>query len=166
MWETRPGTPKHAFHDNSNIPPLAPPPSSYHTNIINLNNSSNKNSRSKLRLLHTLLGKSMNPKKKSHLASSPSSSLASLSSSCSSFRDPMMNTPTSTYAAHKRRRFSSWGGHEIRAIMDDHHRDEVWPSRLCFGIGKDNGERVHQGGYSSVLIMKKAFLSMVGHRSA
>ncbi|KAI3447844.1 hypothetical protein Pfo_004509 [Paulownia fortunei] len=160
IWETRPGTPKHTFCDNSNIPPLTPPPS-YHTNI-NLNDSSKKHSRSKL-LLHTLLRR-MNPKK-AHLASSTSSSssLSSLScslSSRSSFCDPMM---TPTYV-RRRRRFSSWGGSSFDERAMDDHRDKVCPSRLCFGIGKDNGERV-QGG-SSVLILKKALLSIVGHGSA
>ncbi|KAI3474763.1 hypothetical protein Pfo_029989 [Paulownia fortunei] len=157
-WETRPGTPKHTSSDNSHIPPLTPPPS-YYTN--NVNNSSKKQSRSKL-LLHNLLRR-MNPKK-AHLASSHSSasSLSSLSwssSSHSSYSDPM-TTPT---YVHKRRRFSSWGSSFDERAMDD-RRDEVCPSRLCFGIGKNNGERL-QIGYS-VLIVKKALLSIVGRGSA
>ncbi|PIN15748.1 hypothetical protein CDL12_11607 [Handroanthus impetiginosus] len=155
-WETRPGTPKHAFSENSHIPPLTPPPS-YYTNKFN--NSSKKNSRSKL-LLHTLLRR-MSPKKAHSVDSSySSSSLSSLSwssSSHSSFSDPMM-TPT-----YKRRRFSSWGSSFDERTMND-RRDEVCPSRSCLGAGKDKGDRLR--GCYSVFIVKKALFSIVGRGSA
>ncbi|KAK4418860.1 hypothetical protein Salat_2298800 [Sesamum alatum] len=154
MWETRPGTPKHTSSDNSyNIPPLTPPPS-YYTNNNFTNSTSNKYySRSKL-LFHTFLRR-MNPKKTHSSASSHSptssssfSSLSWSSSSRSSFSDPVM---TPTYV-HKRRRTSSW------SYSFD---------KSCFGIDKEmiNGERVQvqlQRGCS----VKKAFLSIVGRRSA
>ncbi|KAK6129478.1 hypothetical protein DH2020_036791 [Rehmannia glutinosa] len=145
-WETRPGTPKHTSSENFHIPPLTPPPS-YYTN--NFNNSSKKHSRSKL-LLHSLLRRMSISKRSQYVASShsSSSSLSSLSWSSSvhsSFSDPIA---TPNYV-HKRRRFSSWGSSFDAKSVDDHiHRDEVCPSRLCFGIGK------------------KALLSIVGRGSA
>ncbi|KAL0375423.1 UNVERIFIED_CONTAM: hypothetical protein Sradi_3458000 [Sesamum radiatum] len=144
MWETRPGTPKHTSSHNSHIPPLTPPPSYYTNNFTN--SSKNHSCRSKL-LFHTFLRR-MNPKKphspSSHSPTSSFSSLSCSSSSRSSFSDPVM---TPTYA-HKRRRTSSW------SVSFD--------KSSCFGIENENGENQRR----SVLIVKKALLSIVGRRSA
>ncbi|KAL2479275.1 Uncharacterized protein Adt_32345 [Abeliophyllum distichum] len=156
IWETTPGTPKYTFPDTS-IPPLTPPPS-YYSNK-NVNKSLNKHSRSKI--LYNFLTRIF--KKVAHVGSSPSSSsvshsLSSLSFSSSSqslFSDPGMPS------GHRRRQFSSWGSsfdHD-----HDHHHEQVGSSRLCFCIRRDTGES-SQGGFS-VLIMKKALLSIVGRGS-
>ncbi|KAL6520864.1 hypothetical protein OROGR_017433 [Orobanche gracilis] len=157
-WEIIPGTPKHKSSENYHIPPLTPPPS-YYTN--NLNNYSKNHSRSKL-ILHNLLRK-MNLTKKSNFESSShssSSSLSSLSSSSAAhslFSDPI----TKPGHLHERRRFfRSWGSTSSDAKSVDVPSGEV----CCFGIGKDNGERI-QSGYS-VLIVKKALLSIIGRGSA
>ncbi|PIN26322.1 hypothetical protein CDL12_00908 [Handroanthus impetiginosus] len=162
LWETRPGTPKHTFSIdvNFNIPPLTPPPSC-HTNV-NLNNSSKKHySRSsKLLILRTLLRRMRLKKDISHLPSSPNSLSSPLwsSSSHSSFSDPA-TTPTNYI--NRRRRFLSCGS----SFEMDYDRDEAYcPSRMSSGIGKNNGKAVQSG--SSVLIVKKAFLSFVGRGSA
>ncbi|KAL3654790.1 hypothetical protein CASFOL_000576 [Castilleja foliolosa] len=151
-WESTPGTPKHKSSENPNIPPLTPPPSYFTTN---LNNSSKNHSRSKL-LFNNLLRR-MNPTKKSRLGvSSPhSSSFSSLSwssSAHSSFSDAVPSN-----CVRKRRRFSSWGS------SFDAKSDVINP-RGCFGIGKGSGER-SRNGYS-VLIVKKALLSIVGRGSS
>jgi hypothetical protein len=81
------------------------------------------------------------------------------SSSNSLYSDPVA-TPTYAY---RRRRFASWGSSSDHGAMED-RRDEVCPSRLCFGIGKDKRDR-RQGGSYSVLMAKKALSSFVGLRS-
>ncbi|KAL6568778.1 hypothetical protein OROHE_004462 [Orobanche hederae] len=151
-WETIPGTPKHKSSENYHIPPLTPPPS-YYTN--NLNNSSKNHSRSKL-LLHNLLRR-MNPTKKSNLQSSSrssSSSLSSLSSSSSAAHSLFSDPITTPGHLHERGRFfTSWGSTSFDAKS----------GVCCFGIWKDKGERI-QSGYS-VLIVKKALLSIIGRGS-
>ncbi|KAL0338097.1 UNVERIFIED_CONTAM: hypothetical protein Sangu_1331800 [Sesamum angustifolium] len=81
----------------------------------------------------------------SHSPTSSFSSLSWSSSSRSSFSDPVI---TPTYAHNKRRRTSSW------SVSFD--------KSSCFGIEKENGEIQRR----SVLIVKKALLSIVGRRSA
>ena len=144
LWESQPGTPKHALSDTS-LPPLTPPPA-YYSHYGKP--PEKKHSRSKL--LHTLFLR-INLKKKT-VPSSPSSSW---SSSESSISVPMKH---SKYRG--RSRFSS-----VRSSFAGSVDDEVTvgstASTLCFGIGREMTRGGLPGAYS-VVIMKKALLAMVG----
>ncbi|KAL3531613.1 hypothetical protein ACH5RR_005134 [Cinchona calisaya] len=142
-WETRPGTPKHAFSDYSTLPPLTPPPSYY--SHITKNPSSKKQSRSKLlrNLVMRINHKMSHLIVTTSLSSSSSSSLSSLSWSSS--------TPSSFRG--RRRRFTSWGSSSFDGVGDD--RLEMPNSRFCFPVGKN-------GKGNSVVTMKKNLLSMIG----
>ncbi|GFY83834.1 hypothetical protein Acr_03g0006080 [Actinidia rufa] len=145
LWESQPGTPKHALSHTS-LPPLTPPPSYYsHYGKKPVK----KHSRSKL--LHALFF--WINLKKSPVPSSPSSS--SWSSSESSISVPMKH---SKYRG--RSRFSS-----VRSSFSGSIDDEVTvgstASTLCFGISREMTSGGLPGAYS-VVIMKKALLAMVG----
>lgn len=140
-WEIQPGTPKHKFSDNS-LPPLTPPPSYYSSNP---NHHQTKPSNTKYyprsKFLCNLLF-NINAIKKRQVASSSPSSLSS-----SSWSSSMSSANTSSKGFGSRRsRFRS------------------------FGSSFDDGKMYHDGssGGSSftVVIMKKAWLSIVGRRSA
>ncbi|KAK3017480.1 hypothetical protein RJ639_005984 [Escallonia herrerae] len=160
MWESQPGTPKHKFSDHS-LPPLTPPPSYYSNN--NVKHTKKHFSKSK-QLWHTLFLR-INLKKASQVVmpTSPPSSLDS-SSSWSSSLSSMSGVPmTPSKAFRRRRRFLSMGSLDDRIIVDDEeHVSHGSPhSMLCFGVNHRDKE---YGGYS-VVIMKKALMSMVGRRS-
>lgn len=155
-WETRPGTPKHAFANNSSVPPLTPPPSYFATG-----SKSYSNKETRANFLHTLLRRIHS--KKVFASSSPSSvgSTLSWSTSCSSsFSDPSV-TP------HRRirRQFSSWGS---SSTFDEKGlNDELCGSSrmMCFGMGSksSNGageKRIH--GRRINWQVKNALLSIVG----
>ncbi|KAI8013315.1 hypothetical protein LOK49_LG05G00125 [Camellia lanceoleosa] len=132
MWESQPGTPKHALSDTS-LPPLTPPPSYYSQNP---KQPTKKHSRSKL--LNTLFLR-INLKKPSTRSSPPSSSpsLSSLSwssSSHSSLSVPV--TPSNNF--HRRRSQSSC----VSSMSSDEKVDEAEvslgspQSTLCYGMGR------------------------------
>uniref|UniRef100_A0A5B7AE99 Uncharacterized protein n=1 Tax=Davidia involucrata TaxID=16924 RepID=A0A5B7AE99_DAVIN len=147
LWESQPGTPKYTFCDTT-IPPLTPPPS-YYCN----NNTKPKKKNSISKLLHTLFLR-INLKK-AHLPSS------SLSSSSWSSSHSSVSVPTTPSKLHGRSRFLS-----PRSSFDDRVDEEELRafgspnSTSCFNIGRDTNGGL-RGGYS-VVIMKKALLSMVG----
>ncbi|XP_057513204.1 uncharacterized protein LOC130795222 [Actinidia eriantha] len=153
LWESQPGTPKHALSDTS-LPPLTPPPA-YYSHYGKA--PEKKHSRSKL--LHTLFLR-INLKKKT-VPSSPSSSLSSSwSSSESSISVPMKH---SKYRG--RSRFSSVGSSFSGSIDDEEVTVGSTASTLCFGIGREmTGGGLHSA--YSVVIMKKALLAMVGRGSS
>ncbi|KAI3788710.1 hypothetical protein L2E82_01483 [Cichorium intybus] len=155
-WEIQPGTPKHKFSDNS-IPPLTPPPSYYISNHDQDHNTKRKYyQRSKL-LYNFLLNIKLI--KKGQVASSSPSSLSS-----SSWSSSMSSTvPSSKGHRSRRRRFSSFGS----SFDDGHMYGGGSPDTVkCFGINSNNSTNINglSSGYT-VVIMKKAFLSIVGRRS-
>ncbi|KAL7248671.1 hypothetical protein ACSBR2_003423 [Camellia fascicularis] len=163
VWESQPGTPKHALSDTS-LPPLTPPPSYYSQNP---KQPTKKHSRSKL--LNTLFLR-INLKKPSTRSSPPSSSpsLSSLSWSSSSSSHSSLSVPvTRSNNFHGRRsQFSSAGSMSFDEREDE---EEVsigsLNSTLCFGTGREvSGDGLRSGGYS-VMIMKKALMAMVGRKS-
>ncbi|KAK9068949.1 hypothetical protein SSX86_013065 [Deinandra increscens subsp. villosa] len=137
-WEIQPGTPKHKFSDNS-VPPLTPPPSYYFSNPnLDQNKPQKRKYYQRSRLLYNLL-LNINVIKKGHVASSSPSSPSSSSWSSST----STTLPSSKGHTSKRRRFTSFGS----SFDDSKNRD---------GSG---------GGSCTVVIMKKAFLSIVCRRS-
>ena len=152
-WESQPGTPKYTFSESS-LTPLTPPPSYYSNSMDKKPNK--KHSRSNL--LHSIfprMNHNNNNPKKPNVLSSPS-----LSSSCSSWSSPRSSSMSGSLTPNflRRRRCCS-----SRSSFDsgaDYEEEAVSPtSTLCFRMG--SGLR----GRCSVVVMKKAFLSMVGHGS-
>ncbi|OVA12660.1 hypothetical protein BVC80_9017g13 [Macleaya cordata] len=155
MWESQPGTPKNTFSDTS-LPPLTPPPSYY----LNSKKKPTKKS-SKSNLLDTIFPRLS--LRKTHV--SPSLSSAS-SSSISSFSSSVMSTTSSSAPPtpsnfNKRTRFSS-----PRSSFDS-RGDDTEDSGLIGSptsiLRFSNGESTT--GCYSMVIMKKALLSIVGHGS-
>ncbi|KAI3525715.1 hypothetical protein L1887_04741 [Cichorium endivia] len=155
-WEIQPGTPKHKFSDNS-IPPLTPPPS-YYISKHDQDRNTKRKYYQRSKLLYNFL---LNIKliKKGHVASSSPSSLSS-----SSWSSSMSSTvPSSKGHRSRRRRFSSFGS----SFDDGHMYGGGSPDTVkCFGINSNNSTNINglSSGYT-VVIMKKAFLSIVGRRS-
>ncbi|KAL4588304.1 hypothetical protein LXL04_001188 [Taraxacum kok-saghyz] len=158
-WEIQPGTPKHKFSDNS-IPPLTPPPS-YYTSNPDHNKPTKRRYYQRSKLLYNIL---LNIKliKKGHVASSSSSSLSS--SSWSSSMTSSTVPSSKGYYGQRRRRFSSFGS----SLDDGHVYGGGSPDSVkCFGVNGSNGKNSNGSCPSAytVVIMKKAFLSIVGRRS-
>lgn len=156
-WESRPGTPKHTFMESS-LPPLTPPPS-YYSNSID-KKASKKLSRSGL--LYSLFPRMNNNKHSNKHPRKPHElSSTSLSSSYSSW-SPMRSTsvPGSLTPNLLGRRRSCSSSRSSCDSGADYEEEAIYPtSTLCFGGG--SGLR----GRCSVVVVKKAFLSMVGHGS-
>ncbi|XP_058110572.1 uncharacterized protein LOC131253556 [Magnolia sinica] len=147
MWESQPGTPKCSI-PTTTLPPLTPPPS-YHfkpkKKTTKKGNGSN--------LLGTILPRLT--LRKAHV--SPSSSSSSSSSSFSSSSSPW--SPSLSSNSRGRSPRSSF------SLMEDDEDQEVGSpnSPFCFSIGREGGGP--RGCYSMV-IMKNALLSIVGHGSS
>lgn len=163
-WESQPGTPKHPFSE-AVLPPLTPPPS-YYSNARE-KKSGNKQARSNL--LHSIFSRMnrISPNKAPQVLSSPS-----LSSSCSSWssasprRSSLSMSGSLTPNFLRRRRqccsSSSRSSFDSKGCCFEEGEAAVSPtSTLCFRMGGGGGLR----GRCSVVVMKKAFLSMVGHGS-
>ncbi|KAJ0978416.1 hypothetical protein J5N97_013890 [Dioscorea zingiberensis] len=152
MWESQPGTPKNTMHTPT-LPPLTPPPS-YHSNLHN-KKSTKKHSKGHSNLIHAILPRLALKNKPHHpppLSPASSSSSSSSSSSFSPAGYPRRRRSSST-----RLSFSSGAG-------DDEDSDDGSPSStLCFGM-RHRAARGLRGCYS-VVIMKNALLSIVGHGS-
>ncbi|KAK6943251.1 hypothetical protein RJ641_028628 [Dillenia turbinata] len=156
MWESRPGTPKNPLSETS-IPPLTPPPSYY---FKRNQHPIKKHSRFN-HLLSNLFPKSTN--KKAQLSSfSPCSSpsLSSTSSTWSSSSHSSMSTPRMM----KRSRFSSPRSSFDSGVDDEEMVIGSPTSTLCFGMRGENCI-LNLKGCHSVVVMKKALLSMVSHGS-
>lgn len=139
MWESRPGTPKCSFNETT-LPPLTPPPSSYFNSDKNPNNK--KYTRSNL--LHILFPKMNMLKKSDRGPSSPSSSSSSSNSSRSSSNFSMVVPITSPkkYHHHARSRFSSRGSsfdsradYEDAEVIGSSPTSTLWFRRIkgCYG---------------------------------
>ncbi|KAF3330430.1 hypothetical protein FCM35_KLT03784 [Carex littledalei] len=154
LWESQPGTPKHPMYD-ATLPPLTPPPS-YFSNLKS--NKTTKRSTSRPNLITTILPKLSLKKSQSHSSiSSTSSSSASSTSSNPSF------SPASVGPQCRRTRLSSPRS-SFSSRGDDYDSDDGSPtSTLCFGGRHGPAGRVR--GYNSVVVMKNALLSIVGHGS-
>ncbi|KAL6987955.1 hypothetical protein U1Q18_013701 [Sarracenia purpurea var. burkii] len=175
LWESRPGTPKHSsFSDTSLLPPLTPPPSSYSHNPKQPTNKRTKSKLSRALFTRINLKKTTVPLSPTSSSSLSSSSSSSLSSSWS-VRFPSVPIPRASSGCWRRRvRFSSSRSSFDGRVNDDDDVDDgeeatikglPVTSTLCFGIGNDTGgDRRRRGDYA-VVIMKKAFLAMVGRRS-
>ncbi|XAR68733.1 hypothetical protein NMG60_11000087 [Bertholletia excelsa] len=154
LWESQPGTPKHAFADVASLRPLTPPPSFYSHKH---KQPTKKHSRSNL--LNTLFIK-FNLKKPTvwsssfSSSSSSSTSSSSLSSSSSSMSVPAMPSTNGWLG-----RFSS-----VRSSFDDEDGSIGSPTKsvLCFGIGMGGGKL--RRAYSAVVV-KKALLAVGGRGS-
>ncbi|KAM0953761.1 hypothetical protein DsansV1_C01g0003381 [Dioscorea sansibarensis] len=136
LWESQPGTPKNSIHTPS-LPPLTPPPS-YHSKLQAKKSNYSKKHSSK----HNTLISSILPRlslRKSHASSSTSSSL-SLSSSSMSFSSSSLSPSRS---------------HRSSSLDDD---DDSFD-------GSPAATGMLRGCYSMVL-MKNALLSIVGHGSS
>ncbi|WOL14782.1 hypothetical protein Cni_G23563 [Canna indica] len=116
LWESRPGTPKHAI-SISDLPPLTPPPSYYYTTK---NNSSHKSTKSNL--FHTVLSLGRRCRRRS-----PSSSISLSSSSMSS-------SFTSVSWNHRRRPVSPRSSFSSMGEEDEEEESDDGPptSLLCF----------------------------------
>ncbi|KAJ3676489.1 hypothetical protein LUZ60_003901 [Juncus effusus] len=150
LWESQPGTPKNPIYDAS-LPPLTPPPS-YFSNLKN--KKTTKKSPSKSNLITNMMPKLSLKKTKSQpsISSSSSSSSSNSSTSTSSSYSPASVGPTfrRSRLSSPRSSFSSRG--------DDEDSDDGSPtSTLCFGV--------RHGPSRSVMVMKNALLSIVGHGS-
>jgi hypothetical protein len=126
MWESQPGTPKHAFSDTV-LPPLTPPPA---YNCTSKKKPIKNHSRSNL--LHAIFLK-ISPKKSINVSPYPSPS--SSSSSLSSSKFAPISTPTKY---HGRRRVFSQSSSSFDSREDDEGQTVGSPtSTLCFrGIGR------------------------------
>ncbi|KAK9159250.1 hypothetical protein Scep_005824 [Stephania cephalantha] len=165
MWESQPGTPKHKFHDTS-LPPLTPPPSSYHSSKFNYSHNNKKpTTNNKYSSPNPIIAIFPKFAKRRQLLSalpppspspSPSPSSSSSSRSASSFHRRMSSSVSSLDSR----------GYDMQ--------DEVVigssspTSTLCFGPrrGKSCNEGQFRGCYSSFVVMKSALSSIVGHGSA
>lgn len=150
-WEIQPGTPKHKLSDNS-LPPLTPPPSYY---TSNLDHVQTKHRIRKYHARSNFLYNLFMVKKgvKGHVESSSPSTLSSpsWSSSMSSSTTSNDHVPSSIgYKSRRRRRFMSFGSSVDEGSM----------------YGGSDGDSGDGGGSYTVVIMKKAFLSIVGRRSS
>ncbi|XP_024960893.1 uncharacterized protein LOC112501480 [Cynara cardunculus var. scolymus] len=150
MWESHPGTPKHALTESS-LPPLTPPPSFQ-------NHQLNKHSSKRSGFLRTVfLGSS----RKTRAALAPSSfSSCSISSSSSSSSSSHLHSSQSTpkrKAEVRRRRSAVKFG--LEEDYGEHGGGDGSPtSTLCFGGGLRKGYRVKK--------VKTAILSFVRHGKA
>ncbi|KAG1338978.1 cell wall protein RBR3 [Cocos nucifera] len=155
LWETRPGTPKNTI-TTTTLPPLTPPPSYYSSPRIKSSKKSPKSN-----LIHTILPR-LTLMRKAHAPPSPSVSLSSssVSSSSSSF------SPTGFTGTHHQRRRSASTRFSFSSGADDEDSvDDGSPtSTLCFGMRHAATGRLR--GCHSVVTMKKALLSIVGHGSS
>lgn len=161
-WESRPGTPKHTFADNS-LPPLTPPPS-YQLSSPRMKTMQKH---SKPSFLSSIFPRISWKKSASKSASFSSSSLSHSSSShYSSYSLP--STPMNAYASRRNN-----GMQRSRSAIhfgldedDDHDHMSTSPtSTLCFGAGtKCVGKS--GSGHPMKNVMKKAFLSIAGHGAA
>ncbi|OMO67762.1 hypothetical protein COLO4_30002 [Corchorus olitorius] len=131
MWESQPGTPKHAFSDTS-LPPLTPPPSYY----SNSGSAKPTKKHSRSGLLHALFPKIISLKKSAVAASPSSSALSSSSSSSSSLSSSLFLAMSSPKKYYKRNRFSSFDS--SRVDDEEDAAVESPTSTLCFAI---NGKR-------------------------
>ncbi|XP_010921103.1 uncharacterized protein [Elaeis guineensis] len=154
LWESRPGTPKSTI-TTTTLPPLTPPPSYYSSPKIKSSKKSPKSN-----FLHTILPRLT--LRKAHAPPSPSVSLSSssVSSSSSSF------SPTGFTGAHHQRRRSSTTRFSFSSRGDDEDSDDDGSptSTLCFRMRHAATGRLR--GCHSVVTMKKALLSIVGHGSS
>ncbi|XP_042503912.1 actin cytoskeleton-regulatory complex protein pan1-like [Macadamia integrifolia] len=163
LWESQPGTPKHTFTHTS-LPPLTPPPS-FHS----LPKKKSVKKPSKSNLIHTILPKlymkkSQVPPPPPSPSPSPPSSLSwssSLSSSSSSSSTP--TTPSNMNRFH-RRISSSRLSFDSKGDDDQYEGFGYASSTLCFGVGRVSTAS-ELSGCNSIMAMKNAFLSIVGHRS-
>lgn len=113
MWESQPGTPKHAFSDTA-LPPLTPPPA-YH--CTNSNNKPKINNHSRSNLLRALFLK-ISPKKSTNVSPYPSPS----------------SSDSSKYHGIRRRCFSQSSSSFDSREDDEGDRTVGSPtSTLCFG---------------------------------
>lgn len=121
MWESRPGTPKHALSDTA-LPPLTPPPA-YHSNF---KKKPIKN-HSRSTLLRALFLK-ISPKKAHNVSPYPSPS----------------SSDSSPAKYHERRRVFSQSSSSFDSREDDDEGETVGSptSTLCFGSA---GRRVARG---------------------
>ncbi|WOL06855.1 hypothetical protein Cni_G15589 [Canna indica] len=150
FWESQPGTPKHATAAAS-LPPLTPPPSYFSTPTRNRSGATSANKASKppafiLAILPKLR------QRKVHISPSFSSSTTSSSSAAPGHR----RWSSSSSLSH----FSFAGGDHEEDYSDDLGSPT---STVCFGMGRRATGGA--GGRRSATPMKKALLSMVGHRS-
>ncbi|XP_043725200.1 uncharacterized protein LOC122671818 [Telopea speciosissima] len=159
MWESQPGTPKHAFSDTS-LPPLTPPPS-FHSHL----KQKSVKKPSKTNLLHTILPKlSLKKSQIPPLPPSPTSSL-SWSSSLSSSSSSSSTTPTTPSNFHRNHRRISSSRLSFDSKGEDEYQGFGYPtSTMCFGVGRESSSS-NLSGCNSIMVMKNAFLSIVGHRS-
>nr|XP_027104207.1 uncharacterized protein LOC113725301 [Coffea arabica] len=149
MWESQPGTPKHTFSDNS-LPPLTPPPS-YQLSTPRMKTMQK---RSKPNFFNSIFPRASSKKSAGKSASfSPPSSLAYSSSSPHSSSCSLPSTPKHTSAIH-------FG---LDEDDDPDHMPTSPTSTLCFGAGIKCSGQSGSGHHPMKNVMKKAFLSIVGH---
>ncbi|KAI3993624.1 hypothetical protein MKX01_002637 [Papaver californicum] len=164
MWESQPGTPKHPLSDTS-LPPLTPPPS-YYLNAKKKNKSmmDKKTSKSNLFLDTIFLKRSL---RKSYvspsLSSASSSSVSSFSSSVTTSTSSAPQTPLSSHFHKRNTRFSS-----PRSSFDSRGDDTIENSS---GFGSPTSilhfrDSTSPTGCVSMVVVKKAFLSIVGHHGS
>ncbi|KAJ4978432.1 hypothetical protein NE237_009212 [Protea cynaroides] len=167
VWESQPGTPKHRFNGTS-LPPLTPPPS-----FQSVPKQKPVTKPSTSNLLHNIFPRLS--QKKTHMqvppppspSPSPPSSLSwssSLSSSSSSSSTPTTPSKFRVNRTHgrissSRLSFDSKGDDEYQGFGDP------TSSTLCFRVGKESTARGLSGCNPSMMIIKNAFLSIVGQRS-
>ncbi|XP_077237246.1 uncharacterized protein LOC143878917 [Tasmannia lanceolata] len=152
-WESQPGTPKHPS-STTTLPPLTPPPSY-------LSNSKKKPTKtpSRYKPFNNILPRLTLRKTHPSSGSSPSFSLSGSLSSSSSFSSypRVSNFRGHSRFSSPRSSFSSRGEDEDQAI-------ELPTSPSRFQVGHRGGDGLQ--GCNSLVIMKNAFLSIVGHGSS
>ncbi|KAI3748902.1 hypothetical protein L6452_12321 [Arctium lappa] len=152
MWESQPGTPKHALTE-SFLPPLTPPPS-FQNHMLTKHSSSKRSS-----FLRTVFLASS--RKTAHVEAAPpppsSFSSCSISSSSSSNSSSHLNSPTRKTGVWRRRSAVKFGLEEDYGGGGDGGGGSP-TSTLCFGGGFRKGYRVKK--------VKTAILSFVLHGKA
>ncbi|VYS55072.1 unnamed protein product [Arabidopsis thaliana] len=145
LWETRPGTPKHAlFSESLRLPPLTPPPSYYSSSSSSGNKLSKARTIKQTRFVRTLLSRHV---------SRPSFSWSSASSSSSSSYSS--SSPPSKVEHRPRKCYSC-----SRSYVKEDDEEEIVSSSptstLCY----------KRGFSSSMGSMKRALCSVLSHGSS
>ncbi|CAI9762289.1 unnamed protein product [Fraxinus pennsylvanica] len=150
LWESQPGTPKHAFSGNP-LPPLTPPPSYK----FSPNNSMQKNNTRNSKMFSSIIPRSSS--KKINISPSFSSSSSCSSSSYSASSTPM-NWPSNTRKYSKASSTSA-----VHSGLYEEGQESISPtSTLCFGNRNGSSSKIRRQ-YYPMNSVKRAFLSIVGY---
>ncbi|KAL6509375.1 hypothetical protein OROGR_022685 [Orobanche gracilis] len=174
MWESQPGTPKHALSGGNPSPPLTPPP--YYQSSPRANPSPRKTGSKNSKILKSIFPKNHRKKINASPLFSPhssSSSSSSFSSSCSLPSTPVHARPNNNNNNNDNNNNNIKARSRSSVQLGVEEGDEYEPgkysptSTLCFGYRNRSPSRKSKGYYYyPIKSVKKVVLSIVGHGSS